>query len=220
MAHGVCPYYLSQDLVRWCDVVIGDYNYFFDVSALLHGLTVANGGRVSVLVDEAHNLVERVRKMYSGELDPADLAGVRQSAGPALKKRLDRLHRVWRDLAKDPKTSPEPTYQVRASLPGKFLLALQNATTAITDDLEANPARILRYSAVTLMRCISRVWLKALARIRCLTSRWMPHKGGMPFQATARQPSSASGAFATLCLRLSWRRALPLPGQPRCFPRR
>ena len=142
LAHGVCPYYLSHDLVRWCDVVVGDYNYFFDTSALLHGLTVANGWHVSVLVDEAHNLVDRARKMYSAELDQTDLAGVRQSAGPVLKKPLDRLHRVWRDLAKDPQHPIDQAYQVRASLPEKFLLALQTATTAISADLEANPAQV------------------------------------------------------------------------------
>ena len=142
LAHDVCPYYLSQDLVRWSDVVVGDYNYYFDVSALLHGLTVANGWRVGVLVDEAHNLVDRARQMYSAELDQAQLAGVRQSAAPALKKPLDRLHRVWRDLAKDPQHAPDQAYQVRSSLPDKFLLALQQATAAITDDLEADPARV------------------------------------------------------------------------------
>ncbi|WP_084181071.1 ATP-dependent DNA helicase [Polaromonas glacialis] len=142
LAHGVCPYYLSQDLVRWSDVVVGDYNYYFDVSALLHGLTVANGWRVSVLVDEAHNLVDRARKMYSAELDQAELAGVRQSAGPALKKPLDRLHRAWRDLARGPQHPPEQAYQVCDSPPDKFLLALQQATAAITDDLEAHPTRV------------------------------------------------------------------------------
>lgn len=54
--HAVCPYYLTQELVRWSDVVIGDYNYFFDSMALLHLLTLANQWRVTVLVDEAHNL--------------------------------------------------------------------------------------------------------------------------------------------------------------------
>ena len=142
LVHDVCPYYLSQDLVRWSDVVVGDYNYYFDVSALLHGLTVANGWRSSLLVDEAHNLVERGQKMYSAGLDQAELAGVRQSAGPALKKPLDRLHRAWRDLSRDPQHPAERAYQVRASLPDKFLLALQQATSAITDDMEANPAQV------------------------------------------------------------------------------
>ena len=142
LAHDVCPYYLSQDLVRWSDVVVGDYNYYFDVSALLHGLTVGNQWRVSVLVDEAHNLVERARKMYSAGLDQADLALVRQSAAPSLKKPLDRLHRVWRDLCKDPHQDSDAPYQVRAYVPEKFLLALQQAIQAITDELEAQPTRV------------------------------------------------------------------------------
>ncbi len=142
LAHDVCPYYLSQDLVRWSDVVVGDYNYYFDVSALLHGLTVGNQWRVSVLVDEAHNLVERARKMYSAGLDQADLALVRQSAAPSLKKPLDRLHRVWRDLCKDPHQDSDAPYQVRAYIPEKFLLALQQAIQAITDELEAQPTRV------------------------------------------------------------------------------
>ena len=142
LAHDVCPYYLSQDLVRWSDVVVGDYNYYFDVSALLHGLTVGNQWRVSVLVDEAHNLVERARKMYSAGLDQADLALVRQSAAPSLKKPLDRLHRVWRDLCKVPHQDSDAPYQVRAYVPEKFLLALQQAIQAITDELEAQPTRV------------------------------------------------------------------------------
>jgi DNA excision repair protein ERCC-2 len=138
LAHGVCPYYLSQDLVRWSDVIVGDYNYYFDTSALLHTLTVGNQWRVSVLVDEAHNLLERGRKMYSAGLNQADLALVRQSATPALKKSLDRLHRAWRDLHQGQLTP----YQVHDHLPDKFTLALQQATSAITDDLEAHPTRV------------------------------------------------------------------------------
>ena len=138
LAHGVCPYYLSQDLVRWSDVVVGDYNYFFDVSALLHGLTVGNQWRVSVLVDEAHNLVERARKMYSAGLDQADLQVVRQSASPTLKKSLERLQRAWRELNQ----GQDADYRVHVDIPAKFLQALQQATSAITDDLEAHPTRV------------------------------------------------------------------------------
>ncbi|MDB5744282.1 MAG: 2 domain protein [Polaromonas sp.] len=142
LAHNVCPYYLSQDLVRWSDVVVGDYNYYFDTGALLHALTGANGWRAGVLVDEAHNLVDRARKMYTAELDQADLAGVRQLAAPALKKALDRLHRAWRDLQTAPQPAPTALYQVRPEPPAPFLLALQQATSAITDDMEAHPARL------------------------------------------------------------------------------
>ena len=148
LAHAVCPYYLSQDLVRWADVVVGDYNYYFDTSALLHALTLVNQWRVGLLIDEAHNLVDRARKMYTAELDQADLAAVRLSAAPALKKPLDSLHRAWRGLQKN---SPQSThslyssdqaYQVRPSLPDKFLLALQHATGAIAEDMQAHPALV------------------------------------------------------------------------------
>ncbi|MBC7445734.1 MAG: ATP-dependent DNA helicase [Polaromonas sp.] len=145
LTHAVCPYYLGQDLVRWSDVVVGDYNYYFDTSALLHALTVASQWRVGLLVDEAHNLVERARKMYTAELDQASLAAVRRSAAPALKKPLDRLHRAWRELHKnsaDSPDSPNPAYQVRPAPPDKFLLALQQATSAIAEDMEQQPARV------------------------------------------------------------------------------
>ena len=70
LQHQVCPYYLSQELARWADVVVGDYNYYFDLGGLLHGLAQANQWRTALLVDEAHNLVERGRKMYTAELQP------------------------------------------------------------------------------------------------------------------------------------------------------
>ena len=41
LAHRVCPYYLGQELARWCDVIVGDVNHYFDDTALLHGLAQA-----------------------------------------------------------------------------------------------------------------------------------------------------------------------------------
>ncbi|WP_067064736.1 helicase C-terminal domain-containing protein [Roseateles chitosanitabidus] len=72
LSQGVCPYYLSQELARWADVVVGDYNYYFDHGGLLHGLTQTSQWRVGLLVDEAHNLVERGRRMFSATLLPRD----------------------------------------------------------------------------------------------------------------------------------------------------
>ena len=66
--HQICPYYLGHEMVRWSDVVVGDYNYYFDRSAMLYALTVDASWRVSVLVDEAHNLYSRACGMYSAEL--------------------------------------------------------------------------------------------------------------------------------------------------------
>ena len=73
LAHDVCPYYLASEMARWSDVIVGDYNYYFDLGGMLYGLTLANQWKVSVLVDEAHNMVSRARKMYSADLDRSAL---------------------------------------------------------------------------------------------------------------------------------------------------
>ncbi|SHF34135.1 Rad3-related DNA helicase [Modicisalibacter ilicicola DSM 19980] len=141
LAHGICPYYLGQELARWSDVVVGDYNYYFDLNAMLFGLTVANRWRVGVLVDEAHNLVERARRMYSAELDQAAFKAVRRTAPGPLKKPLDRLARQWRALDKSVEAAGVSSdYRVLDSLPTKLLGALHNAVAAITDYLTEQPA--------------------------------------------------------------------------------
>jgi DNA excision repair protein ERCC-2 len=138
LAHQVCPYYLSMELARWCDVIIGDYNYYFDLSAMLHGLTLANQWRVAVLVDEAHNMVERARRMYSAELDQNDFKALRRTAPAPLKKALDKVNRQWNALWRD----QHETYQVHEALPEGFSHALQQAISAITDYLAENPTEV------------------------------------------------------------------------------
>ena len=135
--HQVCPYYLSQDLVRWCDVVVGDYNHYFDLNAVLYGLTIANQWRTGVLVDEAHNLVERARGMYSSQLNEASFKIVRRSAPPVLTKPLDRISRCWKAFR-----NGKNDYQTLSSLPDKFITALQQAIAALSDHMAENPAGI------------------------------------------------------------------------------
>ncbi|MES2362836.1 MAG: ATP-dependent DNA helicase [Pseudomonadota bacterium] len=138
LTHQVCPYYLSQELVTWSDVAVGDYNYFFDSSALLYNMTQNNQWRVSVLVDEAHNMIERARKMYSATLDQAQLHQVHASAPRAVRGALERLNRHFNELHQ----LQTEAYQVHAELPAGFLKALQQAITGITDFLVANPTRV------------------------------------------------------------------------------
>ncbi|MBJ7312949.1 ATP-dependent DNA helicase [Rugamonas sp. CCM 8940] len=137
LAHQVCPYYLCSEMARWSDVVIGDYNYYFDSGAMLHSLTLLNGWKVAVLVDEAHNMVARARKMYSAELEHASLRLLRKSAPEALKKPLDRVQRAWNALEKEQQTD----YQAYAELPEKFVAALQNAANAIAAHQAEHPAQ-------------------------------------------------------------------------------
>lgn len=66
--YGVCPYELELCYSELCDAVICDFNYLFDPRAYIRRYFDV-GGRYSVLVDEAHNLADRAREMYSAELD-------------------------------------------------------------------------------------------------------------------------------------------------------
>ncbi len=138
LAHGVCPYYLGQELTRWSDVIVGDYNHYFDLNAGLHGLAAGHSWRVGVLVDEAHNLVERARAMYSAQLDQSDFSPVRKSAPAALKPALDRLNRAWNSLARE---QPMP-YRVLPGVPEAFLTALTRAVAEIGDHLADEPAGV------------------------------------------------------------------------------
>ncbi|MCH1997400.1 ATP-dependent DNA helicase [Achromobacter xylosoxidans] len=134
-AHQVCPYYLSQELIRWSDVVVGDYNYYYDATAMLYALTQAHQWKVAVLVDEAHNLVDRARRMYTGELSQLGLAAARQAAPKALKKPLDGLQRSWTAFNK----KQAEAYQAYDEAPAGVLAAVQKAVAAITDYLGEAP---------------------------------------------------------------------------------
>ncbi|MGF6202105.1 ATP-dependent DNA helicase [Pseudomonas laurylsulfatiphila] len=135
LAHDVCPYYLSQEMARWADVVVADYNYYFDFSALLFGLAQANHWKVAVLVDEAHNLVERGRQMYSASLDQATFNGVRKTAPDVLKKPMQRINREWNALH-DAQTG---AYQAYDKAPEKLLQTLSSCSASIGDYLNDHP---------------------------------------------------------------------------------
>lgn len=140
LAHQVCPYYLSQELARWVDVVVGDYNYYFDLGALLHGLAQANQWNLALLVDEAHNLVDRARQMYSASLDPWRLKALRKAPPARLKTALQRLDREWKALHKGQLAA----YQAYARLPDKLLLALLRCVALIGEELNEQPLNLDR----------------------------------------------------------------------------
>ena len=65
----VCPFEMALDVSLWVDSVICDYNYVFDPNAhLKRFFSEGKKGNYLFLIDEAHNLVERGREMYSAVL--------------------------------------------------------------------------------------------------------------------------------------------------------
>jgi len=134
--HDICPYFLAQEMARWSDLVIGDVNRLFDQSALLHGLIRQNNWQASVLVDEAHNLVDRGRGMYSVQLEQQRLLKLKKIAPKPVKAALDRTARAWQALIRDHGEQAQPVFL--ATLPPQLLGALQAMVSVITDYLADN----------------------------------------------------------------------------------
>lgn len=125
--HEVCPYYLAQEMSLWSDVIVGDYNYYYDVSAVLYSQTQQRQWQVGILVDEAHNLLERGRDMYTSTLRYAGLVLARKNAPAALKRALTTLARRWGDLA----GGGHPDFQVLPEPPSEFISACRDAAGVI-----------------------------------------------------------------------------------------
>ena len=189
--HTVCPYYLSQELARWSDVIVGDYNYYFDTNAMLFSLAESKEWRVGVLVDEAHNLVERGRAMYSATLDEARFRNVRSSVRstvpPPLKLAFDKLARAWKTISSEQETD----YAVHAALPGRFIEALENmiaVVTEMTEFVDEQPA--------ALDREMLRFYFDAMHFVR-IAERFDTHT----LFDTTLSPHTSTRRNSVLCLR-------------------
>lgn len=103
--HQVCPFEMGLDLATWVDGIICDYNYAFDPNAYLRRFF--GEGRQEeylFLVDEAHNLVERGREMYSAILVKEDFLKLKRRAkyyDKKLEKRLEACNRVLLEFKKE-----------------------------------------------------------------------------------------------------------------------
>jgi DNA excision repair protein ERCC-2 len=136
--HGICPYFLAQEMARWCDLVIADVNRMFDQSALLHALIRQNGWRAALLVDEAHNLVDRARGMYSVSLDQQRLLKLRKTAPKPLQPALGGVRKAWQTLGREQsEAGSAPAFL--EGLPPAILPALQRLVSAVTDYFADNP---------------------------------------------------------------------------------
>ncbi|WP_411887727.1 ATP-dependent DNA helicase [Hydrocarboniphaga effusa] len=138
LRHKVCPYYLAQEMVRWADIIVGDYNYYFDRSAILHALMLANDWKVSVLVDEGHNLIDRARSMYSAEMHQRAVAPLRKTAPAKIKRSLSRVSKAWRQIVE----GQHQAYRAYDICHSALADALRGAIAKIGEHLAEEPAAI------------------------------------------------------------------------------
>jgi Rad3-related DNA helicase len=138
--HRVCPFEFSLDAALGADCIICDYNYLFDPRVFLRRFFVSPKERFIFLIDEAHNLVDRTRQMYSASLEKRDflslLRRVDQESSPELFAGLDGINASLLAIRKEmmanhfvqevaPEFLAELLYQVREQV--EEVLALPEA---------------------------------------------------------------------------------------------
>ncbi|NLI79575.1 MAG: ATP-dependent DNA helicase [Candidatus Riflebacteria bacterium] len=102
-AFRVCPFEFSLFVSLWADVIIGDYNYAFDPRVYLRRFFEPPAAPYAFLVDEAHNLPDRAREMFSAELRREAFAEARRQvkeAHPAVARAIGKVTPFFRRAAK------------------------------------------------------------------------------------------------------------------------
>ncbi|MBC1521662.1 ATP-dependent DNA helicase [Listeria aquatica] len=102
--HTVCPFELSLDAALFSDLIICDYNYVFDPTVYLRRFFADTNGRYTFLIDEAHNLVDRAKEMYSAALSKRQVLDVLRKVPKQDKKlhrALDQLNKKMLEISKE-----------------------------------------------------------------------------------------------------------------------
>ena len=132
--HQVCPFEMCLDMSLFSDAVICDYNYVFDPHVYLRRF-FADGSQNEYLflIDEAHNLVERGREMYSAVLCKEDFLKLKKTVkpySPKLERYLEKCNKELLSLKKECEN-----YKIEDSI-SPFVMALNRLNSAMEDYLE------------------------------------------------------------------------------------
>ena len=144
----VCPFELSLDISTWVDAVICDYNYVFDPNAhLKRFFSDGSDGNYIFLIDEAHNLVERGREMYSAALYKEDFLDLRKQVkhlDGKLARRLGEVNKLFLELKRECED-----YQLLNSV-SHIALKLMSLLTEMERFLEEPSDDVTRESVLSL----------------------------------------------------------------------
>ncbi|MCB9145600.1 MAG: ATP-dependent DNA helicase [Anaerolineales bacterium] len=142
----ICPFEFSLDLALWVDCIICDYNYVFDPRVYLHRFFDFDTEPYIFLVDEAHNLPDRARAMYSAELEKGSVLQLQRALkphAPALAKKLNEINKILLEKRKECQQE-EKTALIEHELPETLLKALREFSQKAEDWLVLNQAAEFR----------------------------------------------------------------------------
>ena len=123
--HQICPFEFALQLLPWVSLVVCDYNYVFDPLVKL-GWYAESRKNTMLLIDEAHNLLDRSRQMYSAKLSRGELLFAAKQNAP-LAKPIKRLAKLLLDFGAE----HSDTVSVREGLPNR----IRSASATLVDDI-------------------------------------------------------------------------------------
>lgn len=126
----LCPFEFALDVSLWMDGIICDYNYVFDPRVYLRRFFLTSGGKYTLLVDEAHNLVDRAREMFSARLNKNAVLEVKKNAVshfPHLKKILHAINSYFIRCRKQCE-SDDRAFYAEPKLPEELIDSLRQFT--------------------------------------------------------------------------------------------
>ena len=136
----LCPFEFSLDLALWVDCIICDYNYAFDPRVYLHRFFDFDTEPYIFLVDEAHNLPDRAREMYSAELEKKTVLDLQRKVKPhlpVLAKKLNAINKLFLEIRKACQAEGKEAL-VEHELPEPLLKALRDFSQEAEDWLVQN----------------------------------------------------------------------------------
>jgi len=146
----LCPYQLTLDLLPWVDIVIADLHYFYSLTSTFARVMAEGEQRWTVLVDEAHNLPARARKMYSASLAKADLMRAKsllvdrthKKGGGSVGSALQKINRVMLKLQNGYWEAQE--FDGHPEIPSGLLEVLHYFIADVAQQLATEPAFLQR----------------------------------------------------------------------------
>ncbi len=136
--HQLCPFELALQMLPWVSLAVADFNYVFDPLVRIGRFSEPRAD-TTLLIDEAHNLVDRARGMHSGYLSRSELVEARkliEHSHPLLAGRIKSLASGLVRFAKEQR-SPESVSDV---VPDKLVKQAGAIIETFTDALDSGPA--------------------------------------------------------------------------------
>lgn len=170
--YGICPHELALDYSQYADVIIGDYNYLFDNGAYLRRY-FEMGGDYLFLIDEAHNLPDRAREMYSGSLTYETLATLRSlvSDSARLTEIVEKVEKVYlktvdamlKDELREDENGAPVGFYATSRMPLAVVHALEECTKTLLKEVrprggaEDERTRLLRKTVYELSSLLAKL---------------------------------------------------------------